>query len=99
MTLDEEIVIALGEFSLNLLRDPKFKVLNDLFEQQVAADVLSTKPEEKQKREYLYATLQGGRAFMGQLQLFAEKYTQLTSTTQVEDAIEDDIDDPSVHDF
>lgn len=91
----------LGELSTSLLADPRFKALNDLFEQQVAADVLETKPEEKQKREYLYATLQGGRAFMSHLQLFAEKHKQLTSSQPEESTTQDydEFDNPDVHDF
>lgn len=92
-------MIALGELSDGLLRNPHFSALNKLFEQQVAADVLETKPDETAKRERHYATLQGSRAFMGFLQMFAQQYAELTAKPVEQEGNAKDDDDPGVHDF
>jgi hypothetical protein len=97
--MNDESVIVLGELSHSLLGDPRFTALHQLFEQQVATDMLTTKPDEKMKREGLYATLQGARAFIDHIASFAQDYVRATTTQTVEDAEDDEIDDPSVHNF
>lgn len=97
--MNDEVVLALGELATTLLRSPQFEALNNLFEQQVAHDLLTTKPEEKARREGLYATLQGSRAFMSHLQIFAEDFARLNSPPEAAEEADDPIDDPAVHDF
>lgn len=94
--MNDETVLALGELSTNLLRNPHFDLLNKMFEQQVAADLLETKPSESEERERIYARLQGHRAFLMHIGLFASNYVKLTEKTPTN---HDDDDDPSVHDF
>lgn len=97
--MNEETVIVLGELANSLLSDPRFEALHQLFEQQIAHDLLTTKPEEKMKREAYYTTLQGARAFLDHLTGFAQDYVSATSTQTTEDAEDELVDDPSVHDF
>jgi hypothetical protein len=93
----EEIVIAVGELSSNLLRSRQFQMIQDLFEQQVAHDVLTTKPDQASERERLYTQLQGMRAFVHHVAVLAEQYGAMTERQVVDP--DDAIDDPSVHDF
>ena len=95
--MNDNDIRKLGELSHALLVSPEFKMLTDLFEQQVAVDVLSTKPNEPEKREQLYATLQGMRAFNVHMAGFAEAYAR-TQTIQTDDGTQDH-DDPGVHDI
>jgi hypothetical protein len=99
VTLNDDAVIYLGELANSLLGDPRFEALHQLFEQQIAHDLLTTKPEEKMKREAYYTTLQGARAFLDHLTGFAQDYVRATAVQPTEDAEDELIDDPSVHDF
>ena len=95
--MNDDLVIALGELSHNLLRNPHFELLGKMFEQQVAADLLQTKPQEADERERIYFRRQGYLAFMSHIAGFAADFAALTERrTEVDD---DGIDDPSVHDF
>lgn len=90
------MIRRLGEFSTALLASPEFKDLNALFEQQIAVDVLGTKPDDAVERERIYAMLQGSRAFTSHIERFANDYAILI--TPVVDTGPDE-DDPSVHDI
>ena len=79
-----------------LLASDEFKHLNALFEQQVAVDVLGTKPDQTAERERQYAILQGSRAFITHVEGFAQAYA-ISQTPAVETG--PDEDDPSVHDI
>lgn len=89
--------MAVGELADSLLRSTQFKLIQDLFDQQVAHDVLTTKPDQATERERLYSQLQGKLAFIHHIAVFAEQYRAMTERTEVDP--EDDIDDPSVHDI
>ncbi len=96
--MNEELIQSLGAFSHALLGADEFKTLHQLFEQQMAADVLSTKPADNIERERIYAQLQGGRAFIAHLEGFAADHTRnLQAALAVPDP--DDIDNPDVHDI
>lgn len=95
--MNDHDIRKLGELSQALLVSPEFKMLTDLFEQQVAVDVLSTKPNEPEKREQLYATLQGMRAFSVHMAGFAEAFERINTIKVAEDT--QDHDDPGVHDI
>lgn len=94
-----ELIQRLGEFSNALLASDEFKQLNLLFEQQVAVDMLNTKPDDAKERERIYATLQGSRGFTTHISLFAEAYVRSLPSTINADAQGPDEDDPSVHDI
>lgn len=79
-----------------LLASDEFKHLNVLFEQQIAVDVLNTKPTDAEERERIYATLQGSRGFIAHVEGFANDFAIMT--TPVVDTGPDE-DDPSVHDI
>lgn len=96
--MNDDVVLALGELASSLQRSPQFELLGQYFEQQVAADVLQTKPHEAEERERLYMRRQGYLAFLQHLGLFAAKYAELTERPP-ERSDDDEIDDPSVHDF
>lgn len=90
-------MMAVGEIANSLSRSPQFKIIQDLFEQQVAHDVLTTKPEQGQDRERLYSQLQGARAFAHHIASLAEQYRTMTELQVITQ--DDEIDDPSVHDI
>jgi hypothetical protein len=96
--LNPETVIALGELCSGLLRSPHFELLGKLFEQQIAADLLQTKPSEADERERIYARRQGYLAFLSHMSGFATDYDAL-KTEHIANHDDDGIDDPSVHDF
>lgn len=93
----DDIVMAVGELSDSLTRSSQFELIKNLFEQQVAHDVLTTKPDQTTERERLYAHLQGARAFYHHIAALAEQYRSMTEREVIDP--DDEIDDPSVHDF
>src|SRR5690348_885687 len=96
--MDEEMIRRLGAFAHSLLAYDEFKELNALFEQQIAVDVLSTKPHETRDRERIYSMLQGSRAFTTHLSNFADDYQRLVAESlDVANPSQDD--DPAVHDI
>jgi hypothetical protein len=94
---NEQIVMAVGELANTLSRSPQFQTMITLFEQQVAHDLLTTKPDKADERERLYSQLQGQRAFTHHIAGLAEQYRAMTEQQAVDPI--DLIDDPSVHDF
>lgn len=95
--MEEELILRLGAFSTMLQASDEFKNLNLLFEQQIAVDVLNTKPTDAAERERLYATLQGARSFQIHIAGFANDYA-IANTPEVVDQNLDD-DNPDVHDI
>lgn len=66
--------MELGQYCEDLLEQEHFIKLVGLFETQTIQHMLSTKPEEKQKREDVYASFSGVRDFIGLLTTYvAEK--------------------------
>lgn len=94
---NEDIVIAVGELCGSLTRSPQFQLVQNLFEQQVAHDVLTTKPDQTIERERLYAQLQGARAFYHHIAVLAEQFRAMTEREVIDP--DDEIDDPAVHDI
>jgi hypothetical protein len=97
--VDELMIQKLGEYSHALLASEEFKTLNSLFEQQVAVDVLMTKPKDSEERERLYAQLQGTRAFTSHIEGFARAYADTLQTILDAETPVGDDDDPSCHDI
>lgn len=80
-----------------MLSSETFKALTAMYQQQCAADILGTKPEDAAGRERTYAAFSGFNDFIALAQKFAEAHEKLTTTPTVSDTTDDDIDDPRVH--
>jgi hypothetical protein len=96
--LNEETILALGQFCKDLLDAEAFKTMQALFHQQMAADILKTASHETKAREQIYAANMGFNSFTGLLGQFAGAYEKLMETHVPPDHL-DIIDDPSVHDI
>jgi hypothetical protein len=99
------MISLLGQFCFELLGDERFKVLTQMFGQQLAADILATKPEHYKRREYLHAAWTGFGEFTALVEKFAEANTKLVEEQQRDilhstpDYTDEVPDDPSVHDI
>lgn len=90
--MNPELISALGEYSIELLGAENFRTLCTLFQQQCAADIISTKPHELKLREQIYAANLGFGQFIDLLQKFAEAHDALENQQP-----HDTTDDPDVH--
>lgn len=68
---DSELLV-IGELCQALLTSSQFSEVVAQFEQSIAADIISTKPDEAAKRERLYASLWGSRDLMSFMKLNAD---------------------------
>lgn len=93
------MIQRLGAFSHALLAADEFKELNALFDQQIAVDVLSTKPADTAERERIYSMLQGSRAFLAHIEQFAADYERSIASIHDAETPSQDDDDPAVHDI
>ncbi|WP_316235061.1 MULTISPECIES: hypothetical protein [unclassified Bradyrhizobium] len=85
---------------MELLSNEAFKALVAMYEQQCAADILATQPQEVKRREQIYASYLGFEGFLALVRKFAEaSETLATHQSKQVDAAPDPIDDPSVHDI
>jgi hypothetical protein len=82
--LTEQETISLGEYSQDLLNQDNFNTLVKLFEQQVSHDFLQTKPEEKQKREGIYASYVGFAEFLGLMTALVKAKDALLKANELE---------------
>ncbi len=96
--MTDEQLLMLGVFSTTLLASDEFKQLHTLFKQQVAVDMLDTKPTDAKERERLYGTVEALSSFISHIQGFANAGEQLTKP-DAEEPGQDIIDDPAVHDI
>lgn len=94
--MNDEDIATLGGFCLELLGDPRFQALQSLFDQQCAADILGTAPEQKEARERVYHEHNGVAVFVGLMAKFAEAFDKLTQPPPDQTEVSDD---PSVHDI
>jgi hypothetical protein len=76
--------VMLGEYCEDLLNQENFVTLVKLCEQQIAQHFLTTKPEEKAKREGIYATYQGLAEFLGLMTAFVEAKNAINKVNQTE---------------
>jgi hypothetical protein len=87
----------LGAFAKELLGDHRFKAMVDLFNQQMAADMLNTAPHEHKKREGVYAAYQGFTEFTKLMQQFSDAfdsvYSDKPSSTNADDEDQGFIED------
>jgi predicted ATPase len=88
-TINDEMIGLLGQFSKELLGDHRFKAMVELFNQQMAADMLNTAPHEHKKREGVYAAYQGFSEFTKLVQQFSDAfdsiYTEQQSSTDTDE--------------
>lgn len=68
MTEDE--VIVLGQYCENLKQQENFTTLVKQFETQTIEFLLTTKPEDKEKREQIYASMNGVRDLLGLMDFY-----------------------------
>ncbi len=94
--MNDDILLKLGVFSEALLASDEFKHLFQLFKQQVAVDMLDTKPSDAKERERLYGTVEALNYFVSHVQGFAN-LTDPSQKPEVDPS--QDIDDPAVHDI
>ena len=74
-------LLATGELCAALLVSAQFAEVVAQYEQSIAADIISTKQDEKQKREELYASLWGTRGLLEFMQLQASAAATIKSPT------------------
>jgi len=94
--MNDEVIGVLGQFCHELLEDPRFDALKQLFGQQMAADMLQTAPHEVKKREGIHAAYTGFLEFTALMQKFAEAYNALVRE-QLRAANPEPTDDPAAH--
>ncbi len=94
--MDNETIVGLGSYCEQLLCDPNFQFLSAYFEQNAAAELLSTKPHETKLRESIYARVTAHREFLTTMSSFVKQKTDLDQLTAPKDHL-DEIDDPAVH--
>jgi hypothetical protein len=71
--LNEYEIVQLGEYCQDLLNQDLFNKVVALFGQQTTQDFLSTQPEEKAKREGIYASYKGVSELLGLMNAFIEE--------------------------
>jgi hypothetical protein len=96
---DDDTLIELGECAIALRVDPRYRMLTQLFEQQIATNVLQSSVKETELREQLYHQLQGARAFHDFVELHAVAFEKLTAPAEEQPAAAAQDDDPGVHDI
>jgi len=82
--LNEQEIISLGHYCEDLLQQENFNKVVNLFEQQISHDFLKTKPEEKQKREGIYASYVGLSEFLGLMRATVEAKAALIKASEPE---------------
>lgn len=97
--MDDTTISALGGFCKGLIDAEAFDAITKLYSQQVAVDILNTKPHETKAREQLYASYLGFENFISLVKKFAEAHDKLHVTADQQTSAHYDIDDPSVHDI
>ena len=86
----------LGGFAYELLGDQRFQALQQLYDQQCAADILGTKTDAKEQRERIYHEHNGVAVFISLIAKFAETFDKLTAPPPDQSEPQDD---PTVHDI
>jgi hypothetical protein len=94
MDLDTDTVIRLGDACERFLGDDDFNTITKLFEAKQVTGMLSTKRDQPEVREELFATLQAVRDFITFMAELARQKAELQEPTIV-----DTTDDPRVHDI
>lgn len=95
MNLPDDDKIALGDYCDEVMRDERFAVITNLFETATVQQLLSTKPQDRGKRDELFFSIRGVRDLLSLMaQLVAEKNRLLDPTPKPsEDDIDEAVDD------
>jgi hypothetical protein len=91
---DGEILLT-GELCQALLTSEGFKTVVAQYELTIAADILSTKADDKAKREELYFTLWGARGLREYMQLQADAASHIKAEKPPTDEGTTDYSTPS----
>jgi hypothetical protein len=75
---DAELLVT-GELCQALLTSEQFATVVAQYEQSIAADIIATKQDDKQKREDLYSSLWGTRGLLSFMQLQANAAANIKS--------------------
>ena len=92
--MTKQETVELGQYCEDLMNQDYFVKLVGLFETQTIQHMLSTKPEEKQKREDVYASFSGVRDFIGLMTFYKQSKDQIIAEDEAPsedtpDALED----------
>lgn len=83
-------MISLGQYCENLLSQEHFTTLVKQFETQTIEHLLTTRAEEKERREDIYQSMSGVRDFLGLLRFFVAKKDELIEAQETEPSDETD---------
>lgn len=86
MNLSEDEKITLGDFCERTLCDDAFSAITNLYETATVQQLLSTKPQDRGRRDELFFSIRGVRDFLSLMaQLVAEKNRLLDTTPEPSD--------------
>lgn len=80
---DEEIV-ALGQYCEGLLSQEHFAVLCETYKTQTIEHLLTTKPEAKERREQLFASMSGVREFLDLMKYFVSTKEKILADAEAQ---------------
>ena len=80
--MTKEEIVGLGEYCDGLLKQDNFTKLIGLFETQTVQHLLNTKPEEKQKREDVFASFNGVRDLLGLMKIYIDAKNEIIAEDQ-----------------
>lgn len=90
MNISDEEKLVLGEFCEHVLMNEAFTFIANHYETSTVQQLLSTKPQERGRRDELYSAIRGVRDFLDLMaSLVAEKNRLLDPTPKPS---EDDVD-------
>lgn len=82
--MNEDEVISLGQYCESLLTQEHFTTLVKQFETQTIEHLLTTRAEEKQRREDIFQSMSGVRDFLGLMRFFVNKKDELIEAQEKE---------------
>lgn len=92
MNLSDDDKIALGDYCDQVLRDERFAVITNLFETATVQQLLSTKPQDRGRRDELFFSVRGVRDLLQLMaQLAVEKNRLLDPTQNRKELSEDEL--------
>ena len=77
--MNDTELLATGELCSALLISADFATVVAQYEQSIAADIIATKQDDRQKREDLYSSLWGTRGLLEFMKLHADAAAQIKS--------------------
>jgi hypothetical protein len=88
---DNEMLVT-GELCDALLHSMHFNTIVAQYERTIAADILATKQDDKNRREELYQSLWGSRGLLAYMQLNADTAAAIKNPPIPEDDVTTDFD-------